>query len=383
MRRRCVVVTWFYPDQTGFLDFSYRIHALAGRYELILVARAPVTQPELQIPGVEYRVIPISDARRIYLIPYAIRVARLLRWLKPDRVVYLGSQIAFGTLFCRKTPSIVYWNEHPTHYYPPTHAHFWVRAHCRAGRLLTYLGAQFASLVLPIGEAQYDDLIEHGCAPDRVRLMYMGVDRSFEPSPVSPPLNLGDEGRPLRLIYVGSISRARGRDVMLQALVIVNRHRRIATLTLVGATEEQIADCGSLAERLGIGDALTVVGRVPGSAVPSYLREADVGLCLWEDIHHWRYNPPTKLFEYLVAGLPVMASNIRTHTQYIRHGENGFIFEYDCHGLAKAIDEAWLRRGELPAMKGNALASGGKYLWQEIEPDFLDAVEHPGVSGGD
>jgi glycosyltransferase involved in cell wall biosynthesis len=377
-----VAVTWFYPDQTGFLDFSYRIRALAGRHELTVLARAPVTQPELRIPGVEYRVIPTPDARRIHLIPYVIRVARLLRRIRPDRVVFLGSQIAFGTLLCRKIPSIVYWNEHPTHYYPPTHKHFWVRAHCRAGRLLTYLGARFASLVLPIGEAQRDDLIEHGCAPDRVRLMYMGVDGSFEPPRPAPPPDPGDEGRPLRLVYVGSISGARGRDVMLGALAMVNRQRRIATLTLVGATPEQAAECASLAQRLGIGDALTVVGRVPGGAVPGYLRNADVGLCLWEDIQHWRYNPPTKLFEYLVAGLPVMASNIRTHTQYVRHGENGFIFEYHADALAEAIGEAWRRRGELPSMKGMALASGGKYLWDGIEPGFLDAVEHPGVSGG-
>lgn len=379
--RKCVVVTWFYPDQTGFLDFAYRIRALARHYDLTLLARAPLTQPELHIAGIEYHVLPTPNARRVYLLPYLLRVAKWLRRHKPVRVVFLGSQLALGSLFCPAIPSAVYWNEHPTHFYPSQHTYSLVRAYCWLGRFLTYLGARSASLVLPIGEAQQEDLLLHGCNPAQVRLQYMGVDASFVLPPAAPQ---GVSARqPLRLIYVGSISPARGRDLMLQALAIANRDKKIATLTLVGATEEQERICAKLADSLGIGDALTVVRRVAGHEVPSYLEGADFGLCLWEDREHWRYNPPTKLFEYLVAGLPVLASDIRTHTQYVHHGENGFIFAYCREGLAQAIREAWIRGDEMTVLKANAFASGKEYLWERIEPAFIDAMDHLGHDGED
>jgi glycosyltransferase involved in cell wall biosynthesis len=89
----------------------------------------------------------------------------------------------------------------------------------------------------------------------------------------------------------------------------------------------------------------------------------------------WRFNPPTKLFEYLVAGLPVLASDIRTHTQYITHRQNGLIFEYDSSSLSRAIQVLWERRAELPAFKQQAFESGTPYLWEHIEPVFLETIE--------
>ncbi len=155
-----------------------------------------------------------------------------------------------------------------------------------------------------------------------------------------------EQDAPLELIYVGSVSKARGRDVMLEALAIANRERCIARLTLVGASDAELAYCRDYASRLGIADAVRVQGRIAGDAVPACLRGADAGLCLWEDLPWWRFNPPTKLFEYLVAGLPVLASDIRTHTAYVAEGHNGFIFSYDSNSLARTIrtDVAKTRR---------------------------------------
>lgn len=80
------------------------------------------------------------------------------------------------------------------------------------------------------------------------------------------------------------------------------------------------------------------------------------------------------LFDYLVAGLPVLASNIRTHTQYVRHGENGMIFEYDSHSVARTIRDLSERRSDIPDLKRRAYASGQPYLWDAIEPEFVKTI---------
>src|SRR5262245_58812367 len=78
-RRTCVIVTWFYPEQPGFLDFSYRIRALARRYDVTLRSRAPIFQSELLVEGIRYIVLPTHDCRTARHVRYVLMVGRFLR----------------------------------------------------------------------------------------------------------------------------------------------------------------------------------------------------------------------------------------------------------------------------------------------------------------
>jgi glycosyltransferase involved in cell wall biosynthesis len=369
---QCVVVTRFAPDQPGFLDFSYRMKALAKHYRLVVVSDFPLTQPELQIPGAEYVILPGGEGRKGWL-RYLWHCGRFIRARKPKCAVLLHSSVAPVSLLCGRVSTALYWNEHPTHFAEAPKSGSPIKSAIRfVTRWLAFQGARRATVVMPIGEAHSEDLLEHGCPPQRVRLIYMGVDPSFDSAALQSESSRSDA--PLELIYVGTVSKARGRDVMLEALAVANRDRMIARLTLIGANDAEIAYCTDYAARLGIQDALTVRGRIPGSAIPAHLRCADVGLCLWEDQPWWRFNPPTKLFEYLVAGLPVLASDIRTHTRYVRPGDNGLIFSYDSRSLASAIETLWQQRSELHRMKRQARASGEPYIWDRLEPVFLQTI---------
>lgn len=373
-KQSCVVVTCFAEGQPGFLDFSYRLKALGRAYRLTVVSSAPLSEPELQIPGAEYVVITSGPGRSGWL-RYLWQCGRLLRSRIPDVAVLLHSAAAPVALFAGSVPTVTYWNEHPTHFAPVPGGFAPVKRLTRLFiRWLFFQGARRSTLLMPIGEAHHEDVLQHGCDPKRVRLQYMGVDTAFHRVALINH-GAGREDVPLHLLYVGSVGKSRGRDVMLEAIAGANRNGKIAELTLVGASPEEQRYCNEYALRLGISDAVTTHGRVPGSRIPEFMSTADAGLCLWEDQPWWRFNPPTKLFEYLVAGLPVMASNIRTHTEYIKDGHNGLIFEYDSRSLADAITRLWANRVDIPSMKLRAAESGEKYLWQGIEPEFLAAAK--------
>ncbi|WP_199688080.1 glycosyltransferase [Noviherbaspirillum sedimenti] len=382
MRDDCIVLTRFARDQPGFLDFSYRIKALAKAYRVTVVSSEPLTEPELLADGVEYLVLPHDSGRKGWF-KYMLACARLVRMRRPACVVLLHSLLAPVVWLTGRIPTALYWNEHPSRFTaaPPSHPLFKRMARKLALRWLFFEAARRASLVMPIGEAHQQDLLAKGCDPQRVKLIYMGVDKTFMKS---GPHQSAQPQLPLRLIYVGTVSKARGRDLMLEAIKLANREQPIAHLTLVGADEEEIGHCRRYAGRLGISNAVEVCGRVAGAEIPVILKGADAGLCLWEDQPWWRFNPPTKLFEYLVAGLPVLASDIRTHTQYVSHGNNGLIFKYDSFSLGKAIHQLAKRRHELPGLKSRARESGRQYLWDRIEPVFLQAIKslHVARQGG-
>ena len=162
---------------------------------------------------------------------------------------------------------------------------------------------------------------------------------------------------------------------MLEAMVLVAQKNLPVQLTMVGAPPDELEYCQNFIEQHGLDSVLDVRGRVPGDEIPEFYGSADYGICLWEDRMCWRFNPPTKLFEYLVAGLPVLASNIRTHTRYIDNGVNGLIFDYNPQSLADAIEVAYNNFNQLDSMKADAKASGTQYLWGKIKPVFINAIK--------
>lgn len=368
----CVVVTCFGSNQPGYLDFSYRIQALAARYRLIILSEDELTQLELQVPSATYRPLGRGEGKLGWW-RYLLRCAVHIRKARPGRVVLLHSSAAPIALLIGSIPVCTYWNEHPTNIvklpdgFSPLDYFLGKFSHW-----LVFMGARRAHLVMPIGEEHENELVAHGVPRERMQMIYMGVADRFAECAISTVVK--DTGY-LELIYVGTVSKPRGRDVLLEAMPLVAKAGERVRLTIIGASDDQLAYCRNRMRELGVQDEIQVLGRVSGTEIPHHLAQADIGICLWEDRPWWRFNPPTKLFEYLAAGLPVLASNIRTHTRYIQNEVNGFIFDYRAADLARAIIEISRRRQMLAQMRANAAQAGQQYLWSRIEPDFIKAVE--------
>lgn len=364
-----VIATWFYEGQPGYLDFKYRIKALAERYRVTLLLRNAFFEKEFEGLPLETRVFSTKGTSVLDQLRFMRACARFCRSQPVDLVVLLGSQLAITAYGLKGLPTLLYWNEHPTHFFFPDYRHPIKRLASRLLLRLNYAAANRVSKVMPIGEAHLEDLLNHGVDPQRAELIYMGVEDRFG------FLAQVNRAAALRLVYTGTVMRERGRDVMLEGLALARQQGHDATLTIVGAAEDQLAYCRQRAAELGIADYVQVVGRVPGSEIPRYLADADVGICIWEDRIWWRFNPPTKLFEYLVAGLPVLGSRIRTHSDYVVDGRNGWIFDYDAQAFANVIGTVAAQRAQLPEVSQAAHASGKKYLWSALAPQFLGLVD--------
>lgn len=368
--KHCIVVTSFDEGQPGYLDFSYRIKALYQHYQLTIISQKPIVQAELQYSQAKYKVLDQAQGK-IGWLSYLWKSAAYIRKQSPAVVVLLHSGLSPITLLAPKVPSVLYWNEHPTNliHLPEKWSIFKYLLTASLHHLM-FLGAKRANLVMPIGEEHRDELLTKGCKSSQVNMLYMGVADSFIlPQPIK---SLPAES--VKLIYIGTVSPPRGRDVMLEAMAILTKRGLPVHLTIVGAWDDQLAYCQNRAEQLNIAANITVVGRVPGEKIPMLLSQADIGVCLWEDRPWWRFNPPTKLFEYLVAGLPVLASNIRTHTRYIHDWQNGLVFEYSADGLASVVATLMQNRQRLTVLKKNAATTGKSYLWSDIEPHFIRSV---------
>jgi glycosyltransferase involved in cell wall biosynthesis len=374
----CIIVTCFSENQPGFLDFSYRLQALAKYYQVTILSQDKLTQTELMIEGADYVALGRKSGKLGWL-RYLYQCASYIRNQQPSLAVLLHSGASPISLMVGKIPTCLYWNEHPTNLMHVVKGFSPVRnTLARMTQALVFCGARCADLIMPIGEDHHEDLVRYGVDTAKIKMIYMGVADNFMSQHTQTEAL---QNKPLHLMYIGTVSQTRGRDVMLNAMAILANESIVSEknyslkLTIVGASKPELVFCQQRIKELNIAEFVSVNGRVSGHEIPQHLAQADVGICLWEQNQWNEFNPPTKLFEYLVAGVPVLGSNIRTHTRYIQNWQNGLIFDYDAASLAEAILQLCRHYERLPAMKNQAVISGRQYMWSKTEPVFLSAIQ--------
>ncbi len=77
---------------------------------------------------------------------------------------------------------------------------------------------------------------------------------------------------------------------------------------------------------------------VPYSAIPSYLKSADLSLILYNPqfTSHF-YNSPMKLFDSMSMGLPIIASDLGQISEIIKNNKNGLLTDNSVNDIIKKI----------------------------------------------
>lgn len=120
-------------------------------------------------------------------------------------------------------------------------------------------------------------------------------------------------GQRRAIVYTGNLERYQGIDVLLLAFARVANTRDDAVLVLVGGSTEQIEDVCARAASLGIGDRVVLTGQRPAAEMPEWMA---MGTLLVSPRLHGG-NTPLKLFSYMWSAVPIVATNLPTHTQVL------------------------------------------------------------------
>jgi glycosyltransferase involved in cell wall biosynthesis len=181
------------------------------------------------------------------------------------------------------------------------------------------------------------------------------------------------DGEPIHLIYVGVLHYERNLIRLCQAVKKANDEGMAFVLSLVGDGTES-KDLEKYAQQTD--GCIRVIPPIPHDQVPSWLTKAHVGALPFPDELKFHVSSPIKLFEYMGAGLPILATRIVCHTDVIGNGQYTFwADDASVEGLFAALCSIWKQQSSL-SKKGNEAALAAKaWSYKESAIKLESALE--------
>jgi glycosyltransferase involved in cell wall biosynthesis len=124
------------------------------------------------------------------------------------------------------------------------------------------------------------------------------------------------------VLYGGNFQPYQGTERLLRAAEVVLASRPDTVFVLVGGDRSEIRR----------GGAIRLLGRLPGSAMPGFLAMADVLV----SPRSFGTNLPLKIFDYLAAGRPIVATDTPAHRAVLNE-DRAVLVTPDPAGLAAGI----------------------------------------------
>jgi glycosyltransferase involved in cell wall biosynthesis len=209
----------------------------------------------------------------------------------------------------------------------------WGSGHVPFGETLAALERRHlhdASLVVVVSDVLRDQLVEQGVDADRILVNPNGVDvNALESARAHPPAEwrrrAGLREAPT-VGFIGTFGLWHGVRVLPEIVTRVASERDDVRWIIVGAGalfEEVRADL----ERRGLLERVQLTGVVPREQAVDLLAACDV--CVSPHVHNPDgtrfFGSPTKLFEYMGLGKPIVASDLEQIGEVIEHERNGLL----------------------------------------------------------
>ena len=141
-------------------------------------------------------------------------------------------------------------------------------------------------------------------------------------------------GAPM-VLYTGTFEAYQGLDLLFDAAAHVIARQPGVRFVLAGGQPDQIEAARARARAAGVADAVVFAGQRPADEIPQFLDAADVLVSPRSS----GTNTPLKIYQYLRAGRPIVATRLLTHTQVL-DDDVAILAEATPEGFGAAILDA-------------------------------------------
>ncbi|MFP4472228.1 MAG: glycosyltransferase, partial [Bacteroidales bacterium] len=180
------------------------------------------------------------------------------------------------------------------------------------------------------------------------------------------------ENRPVILLQGAGINIQRGAEELVEAMQYLDG----VQLYIIGGGDV-IGVLKRMQKDLSLEDKILFLPRMPFEELQHYTANADIGLSIDKDTNiNYRYSLPNKLFDYINAGLPVLASPLIEVKNIIDTWHVGETIEsHHPEHIAEKIRNMLNHPERLQAYRQNCLEASKTLNWQNEKQQLIEILK--------
>ena len=138
------------------------------------------------------------------------------------------------------------------------------------------------------------------------------------------------------ILYQGAVNVGRGLEWVIDAMPLIEN----AVLLIIG-DGNMLNELKKRVDNLQLNEKVIFLGRISGTELHKYTPSADLGLCLLENKGlNYYFSLPNRIFDYLHANVPVLATDFPEIANIVRTNNTGILIDhYEPTYLAKVIND--------------------------------------------
>jgi glycosyltransferase involved in cell wall biosynthesis/2-polyprenyl-3-methyl-5-hydroxy-6-metoxy-1,4-benzoquinol methylase len=247
-----------------------------------------------------------------------------------------------------------------------------------------------ADLVFAISEPLQNELLKRGLAPHRVHWYpncvnpdIYNTERWSADEIDSTRTSIGASEKDFVITFVGTFGQWHGAEVLAQATVLLCqddswcKNNNLRVLFVGDGLNRPL--CEDIISNTAASSRTHFAGLLPQHVTPIYLAASDAFIAphVPNSDGSKFFGSPTKLFEYMAMGKPIVASRLDQLADILEDGETAYLVEPgDAQSLATGIRRMLDDTGGRETIGHNALSIvRSDYTWTRHVTEIIDAID--------
>ena len=214
------------------------------------------------------------------------------------------------------------------------------------------------------------------CPPEKIVVVMNAPDGRIFPLRAPQPDALLNRGRDKRFVimYPGSIVERNGLDVAVEAMARVRKAIPTVELRIFGPSTAFLERVMDVVRTKDLQESVRYLGPRSLEALVPEIEDCDLGVIPNQRNAFTDINTPTRIFEYLALGKPVIAPSTPGITDYFDKGSLLFFQSGDAGDLAQQIEYAFSHPREVFEIAQRGQKVYLEHTWERERQTLLDCV---------
>jgi glycosyltransferase involved in cell wall biosynthesis len=385
-RRAAVLLYSYYPADPRPRRAAEALVAEGMEVDVVCLRQSKGEPARETFRGVNIRRVPLArrrGGRSAYLLQYSAFIASALALLSARaltrrysivHVHNMPDALVFAALIPKLLGARILLDLHDP--MPELMvAIFGMGSDSAAVRLLKRLerwSTAFADAVITVNLACKRIFTARGCPPAKIHVVMNAPDEAI--FALRAPAPRRDTARPFVIMYHGSIVERNGLDLAVSALAEVRRTVPHAELRIYGAATPFLDVVMEQVRASGLTEAVHYLGGKNLEGIVAAIDACDVGVIPNRRTIFTEINTPTRIFEYLSRGKPVVTGRAPGVCDYFADDALFFFELGNVADLARAIVDVATRPDAVPEVVARGQAVYQAHRWTEERESFLESL---------